>query len=82
MTNKYGNTKTKLPAQCRSDFKLDTLAKPKKRRRYKRKCWVCNKGFIKTKEYERKNKECTTLKMKETFCSNPLCKFKNVQVIG
>ena len=82
MTNKYGNTKTKLPTQYRSDFKLNTLTEPKKRRPYKRKCRVCNKGFIKTKEYERKNKEGTTLKMDETFCSNPLCKFKNVQVIG
>ncbi|MGD1838189.1 MAG: hypothetical protein ACPKPY_09050 [Nitrososphaeraceae archaeon] len=82
MVNRYGNTKTKLPTQCRSDFKLSTLVKPKKKRPYKRKCWVCNKGFIKTKEYEQKRENGIILKMQDTYCSNPLCKFLNTRVIG
>ena len=30
MINRFGNTKTKLPTQYRSDSKITTLAKPKK----------------------------------------------------
>ena len=82
MVNRYGNTKIKLPTQYRSNYKaVDSKTENKRQRKYKRKCWVCNKGFIQTKEYEQK-KDNTILKMKDTFCSNPLCKFKNTQIIG
>ena len=82
MVNRFGNTRTKLPTQYRSNSKITTIAKLKKKKPYKRKCWVCNKGFIKTKEYERKNENGTILKMQDTYCSNLLCKFLNTRVIG